>query len=89
VRWDDEIDAAADRELRRRAVPPFRPDEDLIGWIGGPPVLEVWRWRWRCRRARRYVRAADLAYRRLPSPRNRAALVRARVLLSRAEAARP
>jgi hypothetical protein len=70
-------------------VPPYRPDPDLIGWLGGPPPLEVIRWRLRRWRARRYVRAADLAYRRLPSPRNHAALERAGVLLRRVETARP
>jgi hypothetical protein len=86
--WD-ELDAAAEAELRRRAVPPYRPNRDWIGYLEGPPAHEVMRWRWRCWRARRYVRAAELAYRRLPSPRNRAALERAGVLLRRAEAARP
>jgi hypothetical protein len=86
--WD-ELEAAAEAELRRRAAPPFRPDPDLIGWVEGPPWHEVIRWRWRRWRARRYARAADLAYRRLPNPRNRAALERADQHLRRVETARP
>jgi hypothetical protein len=88
MRWDD-LDAAAERELRRRAAPPFRPDPDLIGYLEGPSALEVMRWRWRRRRARRYVRVAELAYRRLPNGRNRAALDRADINLRRVDTARP
>ena len=87
--WDDDLEAAADRELRRRQAPPYRPDPDLIGWLEGPPAHEVIRWRWRRWRARHYVRAAELAHRRLPNPRNRAALERAAVHLRRVESARP
>jgi hypothetical protein len=87
--WENDLEAAADRELRRRAVPPFRPDPDLIGWIEGPGPLEVIRWRWRRWRARHYVRAAELAYRREPNARNRDALERADLLLRRVDAARP
>ena len=89
IEWDDELEAAAARELRRRAVPPFRPDPDLIGCLEGPPAHEVIRWRWRRWRARRYVRAAELNYRRLPNPRNRAALERAGLYLRRVDTARP
>jgi len=47
------------------------------------------RWRWRAWRARRYVRAAYLCWRRWPSRRNGEALARAADLLAHVEAARP
>lgn len=89
IEWDDDLEAAADRELRRRAVPPYGPDPDLIGYLYGPPALEAIRWRWRRWRARHYVRAAELAYRRRETPMNRAALDRAAALLRQVEAGRP
>jgi hypothetical protein len=48
----DELDAAVDRELRRRSVPPYRPDWRLIGCRAcGRRIYddyghEVHRWWW-------------------------------------------
>jgi hypothetical protein len=53
------------------------------------PVYPYWRWRWRRWRAAHYLWAADLNYRRFPSPRNGNAYLVAADYLRRVEASRP
>jgi hypothetical protein len=52
-------------------------------------MIESWRWAWRIWRARHYVWAADLAYRRYPCRRNADAYETAAHYLHRLEVARP
>lgn len=62
-------------------------------WDYGPDdrwrAAEVLAWRYRRWRARHYVYAADLAYRRNPTPTNGAAWARAIDYLNRVEAGYP
>jgi hypothetical protein len=53
------------------------------------PDYAYWRWRWRRWRAAHYAWAADVNYRRWPSPRNEQAQQIAAEYLRRVEAARP
>lgn len=52
-------------------------------------MIAAVRWRWRRRRARRYARAAYLAYQRRPNRVNAAAMTRADKFLERVECGRP